>query len=149
MPLFIVRAMGAKQVATKFERMGIAAVTARPAMETIADMMMRIIGIIFESQGRRGGGSWRRDSVEWLMRKQRLNLDPRIGHATGALRRSMSIRAAEHQILHVDDKMVNLSSDLPYAATQQRNRPFVKFTQRDRYAMRSVVRDYLIGAFRA
>lgn len=146
---FIIKAYNARQVATRFERMGFAAVAARPAMETVAEMMMRIFGTVFESQGRRGGGSWKQDSVKWLLEKQRNGLDPRIGHATLALRRSLSEPGAEHQILEITDTRVHLSTDLPYAGTEQRHRPFIKFTQRDKFAMRRVVRDYLIAAFKA
>lgn len=146
--MLVFKAQGAKAVSTKFTRMGEAAVTARPAMEAIALMMMKIIGQTFESQGRRGGGSWKRDSADWLARKQRLGLDTRIGHATLALRNSVSIPGAEHQQILVTDTLVHLSSDLPYAQTQQVHRPFVKFTIYDRYNMRQVVRDHLIEAFR-
>lgn len=146
---FFVRALGIKQVSTKFERMGVASVSAKPAMESVADLMFRIFGQVFESQGRRGGGSWKRDSAEWLLRKQRAGLDPRIGHASLALRRAMSIRGEANQRLEVTHTLVHLSTDLPYAATEQRHRPFVKFTKYDKAEMRRIVRDHLIGAFRA
>lgn len=146
--IYTIRALNAKQVATRFERMGYAAVSAKPAMETIAEMMMRIFGAIFESQGRRGGGSWKFDTVEWLTRKQRMGLDPRINHATGALRRAMSEPGAEHQILLVGDTSVHLGTDLDYAQAVNRVRPFVKFRKQDKEAMRRVVRDYLVAAWR-
>lgn len=149
MPIFVIKAMGAKQVATKFERMGIAAISAKPAMESVADLMMQIFEQIFQSQGRRGGGSWKRDSAAWLLRKQRNALDPRIGHATLALRRSLTVREDPNQRLVVTDTTVDLGSMLPYAAAENRNRPFVKFTAGDRLEMRQIVRDYLIGAFKA
>lgn len=147
--IYMMKALGIKQVNTKFERMSVAALDAKPAMETVADVMMRIFEQIFQSQGRRGGGSWRQDSVEWLARKQRTGLDPRIGHATLALRRAMSVRGDEHQRLEITPHTVNLGTDLPYAGTEQRHRPFVKFTARDKLEMRQVVRDYLITAWRS
>lgn len=147
--IFTITALNAKQVATRFERMGIASVSAKPAMETVAGMMMRILSAVFDSQGRRGGGSWRFDTIEWLTRKQRTGLDPRINHATLTLRRSLTERGAEHQVLAITDSAVHLSSDLPYAATTQRHRPVAKFTLRDKAAMRTVVRDHLMAAWRA
>lgn len=146
---YMIKALGIKQVNTKFERMGIASIDAKPAMETVADLMFKIFYQIFESQGRRGGGSWKRDSTEWLLRKQRAGLDPRIGHASLALRRAMSIRGEANQNLEVTHNLVHLSTDLPYAATEQRHRPFIKFTKRDKLEMRRIVRDFLMGAFRA
>jgi len=147
--IFTIKALGAKQVATRFERMGFAAVSAKPAMETVAAMMMRIFSATFDSQGRRGGGSWKFDTTEWLTRKQRQGLDPRINHATLALRRSLTIPGAHGQVLDVTHTSVHLGSDLPYAATTQRHRPVVKFRLRDKQEIRMVVRDYLIAAWRA
>lgn len=147
--IFTIRALNTKQVATRFERMGIAAVNAKPAMETVAELMMRIFAAIFDSQGRRGGGSWKFDTVEWLTRKQRLGLDPRINHATGSLRRAMSEPGAPHQLLLVTDTEVHLGTDLPYAQKVNAERPFVKFRTEDKAEMRRVVRDYLLAAWRA
>lgn len=146
---YIVKAMGYKVVATKFERMGVAAIHAKPAMETSAGEMMRIMRLNFDSQGRRGGGSWRADTVEWLSRKVKAGLDPRIGHATKALRDSMSIPGAAHQILAITDTSVNLGSSLSYAGYMNRDRPFAKFTEGDRMRLRGIIRDYLMAAYRA
>lgn len=128
--------------------MGDAAVDASPVMEVIADFMMHAIGRTFDSQGRRGGGSWKRDSLPWLLRKQRLGLDPRIGHATQALRDAFSVRGAAHQILTVEAHSVDITTDLPYAGTEQRHRPFIKFTPTDILTMRDTVRSYLMDAWR-
>lgn len=146
--IYIVRALGIKQVQTKFTRMAEARLYPKPALETVASLLMRVVGQTFESQGRRGGGSWRQLSTSWIAQKQRLGLDPRIGHATLALRHSMTERGDPNQILDVTDNMVNLGSSLPYAHTQQKHRPFVKLTAYDRRAARNIIRDYLIASFR-
>jgi phage gpG-like protein len=151
-PIFKIEAVAGhdgRRVAYKFQRMGEAAVMARPAMEAIAEIIFRATATQFESGGRRGGGSWKRDTPEWMARKLRNGLDPRIGHASLALRRAFSIPGAEHQELEIGSTFVHLSTDLPYAATEQRHRPFLRLLPGDRIAMRNVVRDYLIGAFRA
>lgn len=147
--LYEVKTFNLKIQETRFERMGRAALDATEAMESIAALIMRIEGQVFESEGRRGGGSWRQDTKAWLLRKQRLNLDPRIGHATLALRESMTIPDDEHQILDITPSSVHLSTDLPYAGTEQRHRPFVKFTPVDRADMRSIIRQHLMDAWRA
>lgn len=145
---YIARAMGYDIVALKFERMGMAAIEAKPAMEEVADLMLVAIGETFQSQGRRGGGSWRQDTDEWLKRKLRENLDPRIGHATLALRRAFSIRDAEHQELLVTHNSVLLNSDLPYADTEQRHRPFIKYTVNDLLKFRRTIHEWLMAAYR-
>jgi phage gpG-like protein len=96
--IFFVEALGIRQVQTKFTRMSEAAIDASPVMETLADTMMAIIATIFESQGRRGGGS--------------------------------------------------IGSALEYAEVSNENRPFTKFTQRDKAVMRAEVRSYLMAAWR-
>lgn len=118
-------------------------------MEAILRRLMQIIGQTFESQGRRGGGSWPQITEEWLRRKQRTGLDPRIGHATHALRESVSIWGAEHQIREVGPNIAKLGSELPYADTQQRHRPFIKLTKTDKVGMRNIVRAWLINAWRS
>jgi phage gpG-like protein len=147
--IFVIRAMGIKQVQTKFTRMGEAAIAAQPALYSVADLMMGFIDRTFASEGRRGGGSWKQLTTDWLMRKTREGMDPRIGQATQALRRAFTQRGDSHQILEVTNTRINLTTDLPYAGTQQRHRPFIKLTTTDRSAMRGVVRDYLVAAWRA
>lgn len=146
---FIAKAMGHTVVATKFERMGLAALNARPAMELTALEMLRIIRLNFESEGRRGGGSWRKDTQEWLLRKFRMGLDPRINRATRALYDSFAFPGAPNQQLVITDHSVILGSNLPYAGYVQRERPFVKYTERDRLRLRAIIRDHLMAAYRA
>jgi len=146
---YILRAMGIKQAETRFKRMGVAAIAAKPAMEAVTNRLMRIVDQTFESEGRRGGGSWKQDTEEWLLRKQRNNLDPRIGHATLALRKSLTEIGAPHQIRRVEHNFAELGSSLPYAETQQRHRPFLKLTKADKIGLRTIIRDWLIEAWRA
>lgn len=144
---FFVEALGVKQVTTKFTRMSEARIDASPVMGTLGATMMEIIARIFESQGRRGGGSWKRDSPEWLSAKVRMGLDPRIGYATHALFDSVTNPDDENQILEITPQSVSLGSRLPYAEAQNRERPFTKFTPRDRLLMRTQVRNYLMAAW--
>lgn len=145
---YTLEAFGIKESITRFERMGMAAIDAEPAMEVIFKRLMEIIGQTFASEGRRGGGSWPQVTEEWLLRKQRLGLDLRIGHATLALRNSVTVLGAEGQIHDVGPHHAKLGSELPYADTQQRHRPFIKLTKRDKVEMRNIVRTWLINAWR-
>jgi phage gpG-like protein len=146
---FFIKAMGVKQVSTKFTRLGQAAADAAPAMESVAQLIFSIEKTVFNSQGRRGGGSWKQDSPDWLARKIRNGQDPRINHMTLALRRSVTEPGAPGQVLEVSPASLVVGSSLPQAAPSQRNRPFIKFTVADRTAMRGVIREHLMAAWRA
>jgi hypothetical protein len=147
--VFYIKAMGVREVETKFERMGLAAINAEDAMATIGWYLMQIEKQMFNSQGRRGGGSWMSDSPEWLARKSEAGLDPRINHATLALRESVTELDAPGQVLEISPNSLIFGSDLPYAAVSQRNRPFVRLLPLDREQIRNIVRDHLINAWRA
>ena len=142
------QAINTKVVETKFAMMGNNAVNAKPALEKVADYMMEVMAKNFQSQGRRGGGSWKRISPGWRARKVRMGLDPRIGHATLALRKSMTKRDAPEQILSVGRTRVTLGSKLPYAKVQQRNRPYVYTLAEDRAEMVSIIRRHVLSAWR-
>lgn len=147
--IYTIKTMGIKQVQTKFTRMAEARIDATPVMEEIADTMMGIILKIFESQGRRGGGSWSQLSEQWVRFKANNALDPRIGFATGEMVTSLTERDAPYQVLHITPQSAELGSSLERAAIQNRERPFTKFTERDRAAIRAEVRAYLMLAFTA
>lgn len=146
---FFVQAMGTKRVATKFSRLGASAIDARPIMRSVAEIIFAIEEATFEGQGRRGGGSWKRDTTDWLTRKIRNGLDPRINHATLALRKSMTVPGSAGQILEISRNSLIVGSDLPQAGPSQRERPFVKFTSSDRLKLRDTVREGLMAAWRA
>lgn len=146
---FYFEAMGIREVEVKFDRIGVAAGNATPAMELVADYMLLAENEVFDSQGRRGGHSWRELTFGWLARKWREGLDLRIGHATLFLRRSVTVRGAFGQILEVGPHTLRFGSGFRYAETQQRNRPFIQLTPEDRVAIRSIIRSYLMAAWGA
>jgi phage gpG-like protein len=147
MTTFFIEIVGDKVVEYNLRRMGRAAIRARPAMRKIAEMLLVIEGKIFEGQGRRGGGSWAQLTEEWLMKKIRMGLDPRINIATGALMKSMSEPEAPHQLLHIGDTRVLLGSSLPYAETAERHRPYSRLTQGDQIAMGLIVLEHITSKF--
>lgn len=138
-----------RRIIGNFERLSAAAEDTRPVMVDVAAIMMAALGKQFESGGRRGGGSWKSLTVEWLTRKQRMNLDPRIGFATHRLFKSVTEVGAEGQTLEIGDNFVHLETTLPYARTQQEHRPFARFTAGDRLAMRRRIATYLFEAWQA
>jgi phage gpG-like protein len=145
---YFITIMGERQAITRFNRMGFAAISARPAMEKVAAEMMSIFDRIFSSEGRRGGGSWRQDSPEWLARKIQNGMDPRIMHASLALRNAFTTPESSHQILRITRQSVTLGTDLPYAAAADAERPIRKFTAQDRFMLRMIVRNHLLSAWR-
>jgi hypothetical protein len=124
-----------------------AAIDAQPAMAEVTMLMMDFIRATFESQGRRGGGSWAQLTDEWLTRKIKLGGDPRIGFFRHHLFEAFTVPGAEHQEIHIEPHSASIMSDLPYAATQQAHRPFIKFTPNDRIRMGEVVTQYLVEAW--
>jgi phage gpG-like protein len=144
--LFI-EAVGLREAEMRFHNLARHGTDTIPVMVEISRIMMHAIAQNFESQGRRGGGSWRRLSEQWARYKEDHALDPRIGYATHELVESLTVERAPHQILEISPDMVRLSSDLPYVGTQQAHRPFARFTASDRRLMGEMVKDYFIEAW--
>ena len=118
----------------------------------IADLMLGIMGKVFDSQGRRGGGSWRRLTEEWLSRKREDGLDPRILHASGALRESVTRRGALDQIIDISNDGLLFGSQLPYAERMHYGdshipaRPYInKFTEKDLRQMKQILGAHVVG----
>jgi hypothetical protein len=145
---YYIEAQGIRTTIRRLTRMGTAAVRARPAMVKVAALLLEIEGAIFSGQGRRGGGSWKQDTDEWLMRKIRLGLDPRINIASEALMRSMSVDKAPHQLLHIGDTRVLLGSTLPYADKVNEERPFTNILETDKLRMRAIVAEHIKSKMR-
>jgi phage gpG-like protein len=129
--------------------MGMGAVRAKPAMERIAIFLMETEAKIFRAQGRRGGGSWRKDTPEWAERKVEYGFDSRINIARGTLMKSLTVPGAPGQVLHVGYSKVSLGSDLPYADVTDRNRPFTRLIPSDMAKMRLIIEEYLMERFYA
>lgn len=146
---FFIEAMGVKQLRTQFNRIGVAALDAKPAMEVIAMDMMEVENQTFLGQGRRGGGSWKNLTLDWMIKKSQRQLDPRINIATGALWSAMSEPGAPGQILHIRRDSVTLGSDLPQAGPSQRERPFIKFLPTDKARWRQTIQRHLMAAWRS
>lgn len=145
---------GATVVKASMNRAGFAAEHAMPALLNVARYIYYVEATIFQSQGRRGGGSWKKLSPEWSFRKRVASLDPRIMIATGDLLKAMTQHGAAHQIFQVDDGQLVMGTTLPYAHRHQYGRggmprrSFVKITVQDRDNMRGIVRRHIMDAFK-
>ena len=154
---FEVLVFGDRAVAAKFERMGADAVNARPAFKQISRYLMEVTDIQFESQGRRGGGRWKKLTEHWLHQKERKGWDTRILHKryprSNTLRKSVTRPRAGGQILEITDNSINFGSSLPYAGRHQYGhgntpaRPFLKVTKGDSEKIRNMLRDHMMQAW--
>ena len=123
----------------------------RPAMGRIADEMLRIEGALFDSQGRRGGGSWRRDLPATLERKLFHDRDPRIMHDRLRLRESLTRRESPDNILDITESTIRFGTLVPYAEAHQEGkggmpkREIIRFTPRDHRKFAEILADHVMG----
>lgn len=102
--------------------------------EVIPDME-RIEHQVFNSQGRRGGGSWKFLSQETIDTKAREGLDPRINIATGAMMLSVTEGSefgdVPYAVREVTPTGVKFGTTAPGAAQSQQYRVFLRWTHFD------------------
>jgi phage gpG-like protein len=157
MPTYKVESFGMELVAHKWRRSTTDAINMKPAFDKVANYFMGSIDRSFSSQGRRGGGSWRRVTPKWAKYKARVKGDPRILHfgvthksqKTEHLRRSLTKRRASKQVLIINPHGMILESRVSYARKHQFGRgntparPFVKVLPGDRQAAVQIIEDHL------
>lgn len=150
-PGFRIKFLGAIETAHTFERGADATRNAKPAMSKVADDLMGTILTQFQSQGRRGGGSWQQLSPKWARYKERKGYDPRIMYMRGRLVNSLTKRRSRNMNLKVTDAEVDLSSRLRYANVQHhgggpRNlpaRPLIHVVKGDEERWAEIVRRHV------
>ena len=151
------RIFGVQEVNQMLANGGRAARNMKPALNLVADdLMKRVIAVNFSSEGRRGGGSWKHLQEETIKRKLAAGESIKILVATGALRDSMTVRDHSEQYLHITNRYLELSSYLPYAVVQDEGggrsdlpaRPFVEFLESDVFRWANICERYLIDAMR-
>lgn len=91
-----------------------------PAMQEVARFVMKVLKRRFDLQGAYGSPRWAALSQARIDEKKRLGLDPRILHATLALRNSLTRRGAKGQVLHTGRDLMQLETDLFYGRFHQR-----------------------------
>ena len=145
--IFSFEAFGIEQAKRRFTRLAAAAVNLTPAWAEMLEYFFWMEDATFLSQGRRGGGSWAQDSDEWMTRKAREGLDPRINFATWALYDAMTMMGAPGQVVHMTPQSLSLGSDLPQAGPSQKYRSFIKPTEQDRYIMANIIKEHFVHAW--
>jgi len=146
---YMVDVIGTKPVSKNFLRMGDRVQDARPAFTKILAYIFDVEKRIFSSEGRRGGGSWRRLSPSWTERKSELYPgETRMGIASGVLYEALTQPDAPHQNIKLQRQQLIVGIALPYIVTQQENRPVIKFTKKDTEHMRGILSDHLMSVWR-
>jgi len=151
MVVMSIRAQNLPVIEEKIKYMGRKGRAPRPAMLQISGKMVLAVDQRFQSQGRRGGGSWRKLSEDWLFAKLARGLDPRILFATGELHRSLVRINHPNNKLRITGTSIEYGSTLPYANTQMfgdpaRNipaRPYIRFTAADRREWANILLRYV------
>jgi hypothetical protein len=109
---FSIEADGDKLISRELLDLGDRALDARPAFRLIADDFREFETARFDS---RGEGTWRPLSPSTVFAKASRGLDPRILHATGALRRSLTHKRAPGSYSRVFPNFMLFGSSISYA----------------------------------
>lgn len=135
----------------------------RPVFELLASRFLKINRGQFSSQGGRGSGGWKPLAASTVARKKAQKLDPRILHATLALRKSLTILGTPGQVRVITDDTLTLGTSVkskkgyPYPAVHQhgskdgripQRRP-VEFTDADRKEWVNELQRFLVGSDRS
>lgn len=128
----------------------------KPALWDVREDIFRIIKINFESQGRRGGGSWKFLDPKTVEAKARRGLDPRILIARGRLMNSLTRRGDRDMRSAVTKHNIRLTSTKEYAEVHNFGsadghipaRPFIEFLPNDKKRWIKMCEASLVGAMR-
>lgn len=134
-----------------------------PIHEIVFDAL-RVTKANFSGEGRRGGGSWAQLSDETY--KKRGTRHPilrtsntqegysKIG-GNDELYRSVTVKGAPYQILHIENDGFELGTDRPFAYVHQYGspnrkipaRPFLRFTPVDERRWKTIITRHLMRVF--
>jgi phage gpG-like protein len=132
---------GDKQVARELLRLGDRAADARPAWNAIIDRLLLLEREQFDSEGGRASGGWKPLAPSTVADKARRDLDPRILHATGRLRDSLTRRTGGDAVRESHPNEMRFGTDVPYARYHQQGtgrmprRREIELTETDRHQM--------------
>jgi phage gpG-like protein len=109
---FSFEAYGDRLVSREILDMGDRALDARPAFRLIVDDFRTFEAERFDSEG---DGTWKPLQPQTIAEKARKGLDPRILHATGRLRLSLTKKGAPGSYSRVYPNFMLFGSTVPYA----------------------------------
>jgi hypothetical protein len=127
-----VRAQGLKEWNDLLAGMSKRAIAPGPYLqEMIIPDIERIEEQMFLSQGRRGGGSWKRLTYPYMLKKIRLGQNTRINIAVGTMMDSL-IKQTDSSIRQIEGDLLTFGTYARGAAQSQKFRPIMRFTAYDR-----------------
>jgi hypothetical protein len=110
-----------------------------PVADLILNVFRGAARATFDMMGDRGGGpAWEPDTMEWMVKKIRMGLDPRTEFATHALYKSLTTGG----VVRVTRSSVSLGSGVRYAKYQTRQ--LIKLTVEERNEVRQIWFDYIV-----
>jgi phage gpG-like protein len=119
-PQFRLVTYGVREIADDLEALGHRAINTRPIMEEIYLTILDIEEEIFDTQGiRLGGLKWPAITLQWRFAKAKRGADPRILHASGRLRDSVTKYRHPDQHVRIERDKIVFGSKLPYAKIHQ------------------------------
>lgn len=116
MTTFRFEAFGEPLVARTLDRFAGRAEDMSPALSDVADVLRKSTRRRFDAQG---SGSWPPLAPATVAAKARAGLDPRVLHATGTLRRSLTRKGDPNQELIVAPRFLVYGSKIEYARHHQ------------------------------
>lgn len=159
MEIKIITTDDAAKVSNRLNRYAHRAQNTLPVMEDIALDMLRVEGLIFSSNGRRGGGSWKQLKKDTVRKKGSVQIlrtsEAKPGYSfpgNDALHESLTRKDAPYQIRIVSRRGIEFGTSVPGAAAQQAGapskgippRPFLRFLQTDIDRWDRMILDYLV-----
>lgn len=147
---------GDTQFSRELLRIGDRAEDMTPVFRELADDFLQMEREQFDSEGRHSGG-WTPLKPSTIESKQRRGLDPRILHATLALRKSLTVLGAAGQIRKISADELVLGTDVrseegfPYPAAHQRplrgqtRRRIIEFTPFKRVEWTKAIQRHILG----
>lgn len=144
---------GSRQMKAKINSMAVRAEHVDPALKKVLIYIFTINRKMFDSQGRRLGGQWKRLTDDWKFRKKREHLDPKILRANLYLMKSVTQFNARYQKVQIANGTLTLTSTLPYARVHQKGypprkipaRPYIKVSPNDRKVMRAILTEHILA----
>lgn len=126
----------------------------RTVMDRIVADMMLTEEKIFASQGRRGGGSWKKLKPSTVARKGTSEILRTRGARRGyskfpvdSLFKSLTKVGSSYQVLNVTRTRILFGTDHPYAEVISSQRPFMKFTNNDADKWKAMLAEHLMAPF--
>lgn len=147
--------LGEKQVSRTMLRWTLRAKDMLPAWAMIYPYLLHVEEQLFDTEGASGkNGSWEQITQEWVDRKAKLGLDPRILHATLALRDALTQEGNENQRLEMTPTMMlfGVKSNLGYGYVHQKpqqgqkQRRAIDLTETNKIVILKTIQSWIVGA---